>query len=229
MPDTTATVIENYYEAWNRHDAGGVAASFAADGIYADPLTRTDLSGANLTDHVQNVLDVIRDLRIAVTRTVASEETAAALWTIEGTWDGKLGLLSASETHLRFEGTDVFELEDGLLRRLRRSFDELAVADALRLQTIVEPHGDGDLTFGHSMRSWVSKAKPGVLGMTWLLAGDEAEKLAIRERARDRRAVSRGAGFHRHRHRFRRPARLYADRVGERGGAARRHPVRRAQ
>jgi heme-degrading monooxygenase HmoA len=35
------------------------------------------------------------------------------------------------------------------------------------------------------MRSWVSKAKPGALGMTWLLARDEAEKLAIRARARD--------------------------------------------
>jgi DNA-binding transcriptional ArsR family regulator len=34
-------------------------------------------------------------------------------------------------------------------------------------------YGEGDLTFGHSMRSWVSKAKPGALGMTWLLARDE--------------------------------------------------------
>src|SRR5262249_60787192 len=66
-----------------------------------------------------------------------------------------------------------------------RSFDELAVADTLGLQTIVEPYGDGDLTFGHSMRSWVSKTKPGALGMTWLLARDETEKLAIRGRARE--------------------------------------------
>ncbi len=95
------------------------------------------------------------------------------VWKIEGTWDGKLGALSAAETPVRFEGTDVFEFDDGRLRRLRRSFDQLAVADALRLQTIVEPHGEGDLTFGHSMRSWVSKAKPGALGMTWLLARDE--------------------------------------------------------
>jgi heme-degrading monooxygenase HmoA len=86
---------------------------------------------------------------------------------------------------VHFEGTDVFEVEADHLRRLRRSFDEYAVADALGLQTIVEPFGDGDLTFGHSMRSWVSKEKPGALGMTWLLARDETEKLAIRARARD--------------------------------------------
>jgi heme-degrading monooxygenase HmoA len=35
------------------------------------------------------------------------------------------------------------------------------------------------------MRSWASKAKPGALGMTWLLARDETEKLAIRARARE--------------------------------------------
>jgi predicted ester cyclase/heme-degrading monooxygenase HmoA len=177
--------IEAYYDAWNRHDAAAVAASFAAGGVYADPLTRVDISGDELTDHVQGVLDVIRDLRISATRTVASEDPAAVVWTAEGTWDGKLGPLAATETPVRFEGTDVFELEDGRLRRVRRSFDQLAVADALGLQTIVEPYGEGDLTFGHSMRSWVSKAKPGALGMTWLLARDETEKLTIRERARE--------------------------------------------
>jgi heme-degrading monooxygenase HmoA/ketosteroid isomerase-like protein len=185
MPDTTAAIIESYYDAWNRHDAAAVAASFATGGVYADPLTRVELSGTDLTQHVQSVLDVIHDFRVTVTRTVANEDAAAAVWATEGTWDGKLGPLTAPETPVRFEGTDVFELEEGRLWRVRRSFDELAVAEALRLQTIVEPYGEGDLTFGHSMRSWVSKAKPGALGMTWLLARDEAEKLAIRARARE--------------------------------------------
>jgi ketosteroid isomerase-like protein/heme-degrading monooxygenase HmoA len=185
MSETTARIIDRFYDAWNRQDAGAVAASFVAGGVYSDPLTRVDLSGDNLRDHVQSVLDVIRDLRVAVTRTIADEDDAAVVWALEGTWDGKLGPLSASETPVRFEGTDVFELDDGRLRRLRRSFDRLALADALRLQTIVEPYSDGDLTFGHSMRDWVSKARPGALGVTWLLARDETEKLAIRARARD--------------------------------------------
>jgi len=184
MPDTT-TVIDNFYVAWNRHDAVAVVEPFAASGLYADPFTRVDLSGDHLRDHVQTVLEVIRDLRITVIRTIEDEDAGAAFWSIEGTWDGKLGRLTATETPVRFEGTDVFEFEDGRLRRVRRSFDELAVADALRLQTIVEPYSDGDMTFGHSLRSWVSKEKPGALGMTWLLARDETEKLAIRARARE--------------------------------------------
>lgn len=176
MPDKTATIIDNFYAAWNRHDGG----------LYADPLTRGDLSGDNLRDHVRSVLDVIRDLRITVSRTILDESAAAAaVWTIEGTWDGKLGPLTAPETPVHFEGTDVLEFEDGRLARVRRSFDELAVAEALRLQTIVEPFSDGAMTFGHSLRSWVSKEKPEALGLTWLLARDETEKLAIRARARD--------------------------------------------
>jgi heme-degrading monooxygenase HmoA/predicted ester cyclase len=184
MPSETLRVVDDFYGAWNRHDAPAITALFATGGLYADPMTPVGVSGDNLADHVQNVIDVIRDLRITLERTISDQREAAAVWTIEGTWDGELGPLTAYETPVRFEGTDVFELEEGRLRRVRRSFDEFEVADALRLQTIVEPYGDGDLTFGHSMRSWVSKAKPGALGMTWLLARDETEKAAIRARAR---------------------------------------------
>jgi steroid delta-isomerase-like uncharacterized protein len=185
MPEGTASIIDRFYEAWNRQDAAAVAAFFAPGGVYADPVTRIDLTSDNMTDHVQSVFDVIRDFRISVTRTIANDDAVATAWTIEGTWDGKLGPLTAAETPVRFEGTDVLELDDGRVRRLRRSFDEFAVADALHLQTIVEPYGEGYLTFGHSMRAWVSKAKPGALGLTWLLARDETEKLAIRARARE--------------------------------------------
>ena len=67
MPEGTAAIIDRFYDAWNRHDAAAVAASFAAGGVYADPLTRVDLSGDNLTDHVQSVLEVIRDLEAEAT------------------------------------------------------------------------------------------------------------------------------------------------------------------
>jgi SnoaL-like domain len=93
-----ATIVERFYAAWNGHDAAAVAGSFTAGGVYADPLTGDGLSGDELRDHVQSVLDVLRDLRIAVTRTVANENAAAVVWAAEGTWDGVLGLLRASET-----------------------------------------------------------------------------------------------------------------------------------
>src|SRR5262245_41414657 len=111
MAEKTTNALEDFYDAWNRHDAEAVAASFAEGGVYADPLTRFDLSGDTLAGHVKSVLDVIPDLRIAVTRTVANENAAAVVWTARGTWDGRLGPLTASKTPVRFEGIDVFEFE----------------------------------------------------------------------------------------------------------------------
>jgi hypothetical protein len=85
MRHTTATTIDEFYDAWNGHDAPAVTASFASSGAYSDPLTCTELSGSDLTDHVHDVLDVIRDLRITVDRTIPDDEAAVAAWTIEGT------------------------------------------------------------------------------------------------------------------------------------------------
>ena len=184
MPDANAS-MRSFYDAWNRHEAAAIGAALAPGGLYADPLTRADLSGADLRDHVQTVLEVMPDLEITVTRAIKADDAAATVWTIEGTWDGTLGPLAATHTPVRFEGADILEFDDGALRRVRRSFDQRAVADALRLQTIVVPYSEGAMTFGHSLRSWVSKEKPGALGMTWILARDETEKLAIRARARD--------------------------------------------
>ena len=96
MPDGTAATIDRFYDAWKRHDAAAVAASFAVGGVYTDPLTRGELSGDNLTDHVQSVLDVIRDLRISLIRTIAEDDAAAVVWATEGTWDGTLDALSAN-------------------------------------------------------------------------------------------------------------------------------------
>jgi hypothetical protein len=69
MPDHTA-VVDNFYDAWNRHDVAAIVEPFAATGLYADPLTRIDVRGDALTDHVQSVIDVIRDLHITVTRAI---------------------------------------------------------------------------------------------------------------------------------------------------------------
>jgi hypothetical protein len=61
----------------------------------------------------------------------------------EGTGNGKLGSLAAEHAPFRFEGADFLELDDGGLRRVRRAFDALAVADALRLQTIASRSRSG--------------------------------------------------------------------------------------
>jgi hypothetical protein len=93
--------MDDFYAAWNAHDAAAVASVFAAGGRYADPITRVDVSAADVREHVQNVLDVIRDFRIDVNRRLVDRNSAVAAWPIEGTWDGKLGAITASEAPVR--------------------------------------------------------------------------------------------------------------------------------
>jgi heme-degrading monooxygenase HmoA len=178
-------IIDNFYHAWNVHAAAKVAELFGARGVYIDPVARFELRGDALGDYVQSVINVIGNLRISVSRTLFDSNAAVVVWIIEGKWDGKLGPMTASGIDVRVEGIDLFEFEEDALVRVRRSFDERALADALGLQTIVEPCSVGTTTFGYSLRNWVSKEKPGVLGMTWIVARDETEKLAIRARARE--------------------------------------------
>jgi SnoaL-like domain len=72
--------IHDFYDAWNRQDAAAITAAFVAGGTYADPLTVVDLDGTKLTEHLQSVLEVIRDLRITVLRTISAEDATAAVW-----------------------------------------------------------------------------------------------------------------------------------------------------
>jgi heme-degrading monooxygenase HmoA len=179
------STIDKFYDGWNRHDASAIVNLFGVEGVYTDPFTNFELSGYALTDHLQRVISVIDGLRITSHRTFLHPNAVAVEWVIEGTWNGKLGHLSANETSIQVQGIDIFEFDDSVLTRVRRSFEERALTDKLGLQTIVEPYNDGLTTFGYSLRTWVSKEKPGVLGMTWILARDETEKLAIRARARE--------------------------------------------
>jgi SnoaL-like domain len=52
MLEGTAAIFDRFYDAWNRHDAAAVAASFAAGGVYTDPLTRIGVHGDSLTARV---------------------------------------------------------------------------------------------------------------------------------------------------------------------------------
>ena len=63
MPDKVA-IIDTFYDAWNRHDVAAIVDPFAADGLYADPLTRIGVHGDSLTAHVEPF--VVRDGRLII-------------------------------------------------------------------------------------------------------------------------------------------------------------------
>ena len=179
-------LLDVFYQAHGRRDAEGVAAVLGSQATYVDPFTSSPLGGAALVEHLRRFVGAFSELRVSRTRTIVDGTGAAVVWRLEGTCDGALDLeRKAHGVATRLEGIDVFDLAaDGTVLGVRRTFDRRALADALALQTVVEPFADGSMTFGYSLRDWASKEKPGVLGMTWILARDAAEKAVIRGHAR---------------------------------------------
>lgn len=178
-------VVIAFYEAWNRRDADALTRTFAADGTFADPLCRTAVSGDALQGHVGAVLAALTELRFSVGRTMRDGAHVAVSWSLKAVCHGALDReLNGDGASLDLEGLDLFEIGEAGIRGVRRFFERRDLAEQLGMQSIVEPIEVGSMTFGYSVRDWVSNAKPAVLGMTWIQARDEDEKGKIRGFAR---------------------------------------------
>ena len=174
-----------FYSAWNDRDALAVAESFAEGGTYADPFSRTSLSGDALRTHVASLVGALPELRFDVRRTLRDGEHVAVVWSLHAVCKGALDReVSADGVAFALEGTDLFHVSERGILAVRRSFERRDLVDCFGLQSIVEPIESGSMTFGYSLREWVSTKKPALLGLTWIQARDEDEKVKIRGLAR---------------------------------------------
>jgi hypothetical protein len=178
--------IADFYRAWNAGAPDEVVRLFGEEGTFVDPLSRRPLAGDALRAHVGMLLAATTDLRFVVDRIHRSDDRAFATWSLRGTCKGALDdELVAHDVAFVVDGVDVFVVCPlGEVRSVQRHFDRRALADQLGLQTIVEPIEVGSMSFGYSLRDWVSTAKPSLLAMTWIQARDETEKASIRGYAR---------------------------------------------
>jgi ketosteroid isomerase-like protein len=104
-------------EAWERGDADGVAALFAADGRYEDPLFPEVLVGPEaVRGGVAPAMAEIRNLRIPIKHLVADEGVAIC----EASF---LSELADGTGRFDFEFAMVIEVRDGRITRLCEFFD----------------------------------------------------------------------------------------------------------
>ena len=177
-------IANAFYDASNRRSVDAIA-TLIGHGTYRDPLCGAALTGAPLAAHFRYFFDAFSELRMEAMKTIVGIDAVASEWTLSGICVGAIDReLKGNGARVTLSGVDVFDLA-GEAVRVQRTFDRRAFADALGLQTIVEPYEDGAMTFGYSMRDWLSKEKPAALGMTWIRARDEAEKAAIRGHSRN--------------------------------------------
>ena len=186
MTPNPLQVFQSYADAWNRHDADGIVATFAEDGIYCDPTTPGPLTGAAIGEYAKGLWSAFPDLSFEMTRFIKGEGGAlSAEWVMRGVNLGSVMGLPPTGRAVEVRGADIAVVEDGKLRSVQGYFDAGAVPRALGLDVIVQPHAIGPFTFGTGLRvTNGSKAVPGAFGITFISARDKQDEIAIKESSR---------------------------------------------
>jgi steroid delta-isomerase-like uncharacterized protein len=186
MSPNPSQVFQSYADAWNRHDADGIVATFADGGTYCDPTTPGPLTGAAIGDYARGLWSAFPDLSFEMGRMMEGDAGAvSAEWVMRGVNTGSMMGLPPTGRAIEVRGVDIAVAADGTLRSVQGYFDSGAVPRALGLDVIVQPHAIGPFAFGTGLRvTNGSKAVPGAFGITFISARDKQDELAIRESSR---------------------------------------------
>jgi steroid delta-isomerase-like uncharacterized protein len=174
-------VAHRYFEAWNRHDAAGIAALFAEGGTYSDPASGGMLTGAAIAGYAGGLFEAFPDLTFEVTSAApAGEGTVAAQWVMRGTNTGPMAGNPPTGGQVELPGADFIEVAGDRVRLVQGYFDRRALAEQLGLQVIVQPRAVGPVSFGTSTYLQTGKrTKPGAFSVTALQVRSAAEGQAV--------------------------------------------------
>lgn len=182
MPVNPLQVFQQYADAWNRHDAAAIVATFADGGTYCDPITSGPLTGADIGGYAQSLWAAFPDLSF---ETVSAMENGDGLlsaeWLMRGTNTGSLNGLPPTGKSIAQSGADFVRVKDGKICSVQGYFDPGVVPRSLGLDVIVQPKTIGPWEFGISGRvSSGSRDTPGAFSITFFDARTEEEKQTIR-------------------------------------------------
>jgi predicted ester cyclase len=110
--------VERYFEAWNSHDGGAIAACFDSGGGYADPFSG-QLSPPGISAYASSLFSAFPDLRFELHVTAVDEPHVVAQWTMTGTQSGPFNGLPPTEARIKLPGIDVITLGEAGPARCR--------------------------------------------------------------------------------------------------------------
>jgi steroid delta-isomerase-like uncharacterized protein len=186
MLQTPVETAQRYFDAWNRHDADAIVATFAETGTYADPVTPGGLTGAAIGAYARGLWDAFPDLSFDI---ISVTENASGLvsaeWMMKGTNTGPFNGLPPTAAVVALPGADFFRVTAGKIHSVQGYFDTGALPRALGLDVIVQPKAIGPFGFGTSVRaSNGNTATPGAFSITWLEARTAEEQKEVVESSR---------------------------------------------
>jgi steroid delta-isomerase-like uncharacterized protein len=140
--------VERYFDAWNSHDSGAIAACFGSGGGYTDPVSG-QLSPPSISAYASGLFSAFPDLRFELHVTAVDEPYVVAQWTMTGTQSGPFNGLPPTEARIKLPGIDVITLGEAGLRLVEGYFDQRTLLEQLGVQVAVQPSNVGPLALAH--------------------------------------------------------------------------------
>lgn len=172
---------ELYIESLNSKDKSQHQELYQSQGVFKDISLNVDVPASELSTFLERLDSTFAP--VFSLRSGSSTDMGLVVeWTLTGKNVGPYRPnFEPTNKEFTLEGVDVVTLEKGQVAVTQRYFDSASLALAIGHQVIVEPYEQGGAEFGYSMHVSMGKSvPPGVVGLTWIEARDEAEKDEIR-------------------------------------------------
>lgn len=118
------TIMEAYFDAFNKHDAKAVAALFATGGKYIDSAVSSGVEGQALEDYLQGHYSAFPDATYQILRTiVGSDGLVSCEWRFKGTNAGPLGNSPATNRGVEVPGASILQVANDKITWLHGYYD----------------------------------------------------------------------------------------------------------
>ena len=167
-------IANQYFDAWNAHDADAIIRTFANDGTYCDPNT-SKISGNAIGANAKSLWKAFPNLSFEIVSiTEAGSGKVVAEWLMKGRNIRAFQGLPATGRRISLPGAYFIEVGKDGIKSVKGYFDTKTISEQLGLQVLIQPFKLGGFSFGNSVAVQSGKkVKPGAFGITTLWNKDE--------------------------------------------------------
>ena len=167
-------IANQYFDAWNAHDANALIKTFADDGTYCDPNT-SKISGNAIGVNAKRFWKAFPNLSfeiVSIAETGSSKVVAE--WIMKGRNARAFQGLPATGRRISLPGAYFIEVGADGIKAVKGYFDTKTISEQLGLQVLIQPFKLGRFSFGNSVAVQSGKkVKPGAFGITTIWNKDE--------------------------------------------------------
>jgi len=130
------SVIDEYREAWNAHDAARCAKLFTEDGVREFKVLPLALTGnkarfaghAEIEEGIRVFIEAVPDLTVEALSWSEGDRHVVLEWRVKGTHTGNWGGWTGQGEAVDFPGVSIYEIDGELIREERMYFDNNLMA-----------------------------------------------------------------------------------------------------